>query len=132
MSVRYLLDTDAVVDVLRGRHCVAERLAEESPDDVAISSMTLAELWYGARCAQSPEKSELAVRRFVEIVRVLPFGRGAAAAHGRIRYATRQKTIGPNDLVIAATALHAGATVVTGNAREFNRVPDLTIDNWRQ
>jgi len=132
MSLRYLLDTDTVVDVLRGRHRVAERLAQESPDDVAISAMTLAELLYGARCAQQPEKSELAVRRFAEVVRVLPFGRGAAALHGRIRYDTRRKTIGPNDLVIAATALHAGAAVVTGNLREFARVPELTVENWRQ
>lgn len=131
MSLRYLLDTDAVVDVLRGRHRVAERLAAESPDDVAMSAMTLAELLYGSRCSQHPDKSELAVRRFAEIVRVIPFGRGAAAVHGRIRFETRTKTIGPNDLVIAATALHAGATIVTGNVREFGRVPGLNVENWR-
>ena len=131
MSVRYVLDTDAVVDVLRGRHRVASRLRDIAPEDVAISSMTLAELLYGALCAGDPARSELAVRRFVEVVRVLAFGRAAAAIHGRIRHGTRQKTIGPNDLVIAATALAAGAAVVTANRREFDRVPGLLVEDWR-
>ena len=131
MSVRYVLDTDAVVDVLRGRHRVAERLAQESPEDVGVAAMTLAELLYGAHCAPDPARSELKVRRFIEVVRVLPFGRAAADVHGRIRFATRQRTIGPNDLVIAATALASRATIVTGNTREFERVPELAVENWR-
>jgi tRNA(fMet)-specific endonuclease VapC len=131
MSVRYLLDTDAVVDVLRGRHRVAARLAELSPDDVAIASMTLAELLYGARCSRDPRASRLVVRRFTEVVSVLPFGRRAAAAHAGARDATRHRTIGPNDLVIAATALAAKATVVTANVREFARVPELAVESWR-
>lgn len=126
-----MLDTDAVVDVLRGRHRVADRLAEESPEDVAVTAMTLAELLYGAHCASDPAKSELAVRRFVEVVRVLPFAQAAAAAHARLRYALRHKQIGPDDLVIASTTLAAGATVVTGNEREFSRVPGLSVVNWR-
>lgn len=131
MSVRYVLDTDAVVDVLRGRHRVAERLAQESPEDVGVAAMSLAELLYGAHCAHDPARSELKVRRFIEVVRVLPFGRAAADVHGRIRFATRQRMIGPNDLVIAATALAARATIVTGNTREFERVPELAVENWR-
>jgi len=131
MSIRYVLDTDAVIDVLRGRHRVAARLAELSPDDVAIASMTLAELTYGALCSHDPRASRLAVRRFVEVVTVLPFGRRAAAAHARARHATRQRNIGPNDLVIAATALASEAAVVTGNVREFSRVPGLAVESWR-
>ena len=131
MSIRYVLDTDAVVDVLRARHRVAARLSEISPEEVAISSMTLAELLYGALCASNPTASELAVRRFIEVIRILAFGRAAASIHGRIRHATRQKTIGPNDLVIAATALAAGAVLVTANRREFDRVPGLVVEDWR-
>jgi len=120
MSIRYVLDTDAVVDVLRGRHGVAARLAEQSPDDVAVTSMTLAELLYGARCSHDPAKAELAVRRFVEVVRVLPFTRRAAGIHARIRHAASHKTVGPNDLVIAATTLAAGtAAIVSANQREL-------------
>lgn len=131
MSVRYLLDTDAVVDVLRGRHRVASRLARESPDDVAVSSMTAAELLYGACCSHDPARTEQQVHRFLEVVRQIPFGRNAAAIHAKLRFAARQRTVGPNDLVIAATAVSLGATVVTGNTREFERVEGLVVENWR-
>ena len=131
MSVRYLLDTDAVVDVLRGRHRVAQRLAQVSPEDVGVSAMTLAELLYGSCCSADSERSEREVRRFVEAIRIIPFGRNASAAHAQIRFALRQRNIGPNDLVIAATALSARATVVTANVREFSRVDGLSTEDWR-
>jgi tRNA(fMet)-specific endonuclease VapC len=129
--VRYLLDTDAVVDVLRGRHRVASRLARESPDDIAVSSMTVAELLYGACCSRDPVHTEHQVQRFLDVVRQIPFGRHAASIHARMRFALRQKTVGPNDLVIAATAAALHATVVTANAREFARIEGLSVENWR-
>jgi tRNA(fMet)-specific endonuclease VapC len=131
VSVRYLLDTDAVVDVLRGRHRVAERLAQVSPEDVGVSAMTLAELLYGSCCSSDAARSEREVRRFVEAIRVIPFGRNAAAAHAQIGYALRQRNIGLNDLVIAATAVSAHATIVTANLGEFSRVDGLSVQNWR-
>jgi len=131
VSVDYLLDTDAVVDVLRGRHGVARRLAQVSPDDVAVSAMTVAELLYGSLRSSDPERSGREVRRFLDAVRTIPFGRAAAAAHSRIRHTLRKQNIGPNDLVIAATALSAKATVVTANVREFSRVDGLAVESWR-
>jgi tRNA(fMet)-specific endonuclease VapC len=131
VSVGYQLDTDAVVDVLRGRHGVAQRLSQLSPDDVAVSAMTVAELLYGSLCSSDPERSEREVRRFLEVVRTIPFGRAAAATHSRIRHTLRTQNIGPNDLVIAATALSAKATVVTANLREFSRVEGLAVESWR-
>jgi tRNA(fMet)-specific endonuclease VapC len=131
LSVAYLLDTDAVVDVLRGRHDVARRLGEISPEDVAVSAMTVAELLYGSQSSADPERSEREVRRFLEVVRTIPFGRAAAATHARIRFKLRKQTIGPNDLVIAATALSAKATVITANVREFSRVEGLAVESWR-
>jgi tRNA(fMet)-specific endonuclease VapC len=131
VSTRYLLDTDAVVDVLRGRHHVASRLARESPDDVAVSSTTVAELLYGACCSHDPVTSEHQVRRFLDVVRQIPFGRHAAAVHARMRYAARRQNVGPYDLVIAATAASVNATVVTANTREFERIDGLSVENWR-
>jgi tRNA(fMet)-specific endonuclease VapC len=131
VSLAYLLDTDAVVAILSGRHRVAERVAQLSPEDVGVSSMTVAELLYGSMCSKDPARAEREVRRFVEVVRIVPFGRAAAAAHSRIRYGLRQQNIGANDLVIAATALTTRATVVTANVREFARVEGLAVENWR-
>jgi tRNA(fMet)-specific endonuclease VapC len=131
VSIEYLLDTDTVVDILRGRHGVARRLGQMSPDDVGVSSMTVAELLYGCLCSANPERSEREVRRFLDIVRILPFGRAAAAAHSRIRHSLRKQNIGPNDLVIAATAVSSKATIVTANVREFSRVEGLAVESWR-
>lgn len=131
MSPRYVLDTDVVVDVLRGRRDVTERLMAVSPDDVAVTSMTYAELMYGAAASADPAGNGAEVERLLGEIRVLPFGRHAAAAHARIRWAVRATPVGPSDLVIAATAVAAGATLVTSNVREFERVPELVMERWR-
>lgn len=131
MTGRFVLDTDVVVDVLRGRQEVIARLAAVSPDDVAVTTMTLAELLYGAAVSSNSERNAQEVERFVSRVRVLSFSREAAVRHAIVRRALRGQPIGPNDLVVAATALLAGATLVTSNTGEFSRVPGLAIENWR-
>lgn len=129
--MRYLLDTDAVVDVLRRRHGVAERLAAVSPDDVRVSAMTAAELTFGALNSSDPARNRAQTEAFLAQVAVSAFGARAAAEHARIRHALRAAPIGPSDLVIAATASATGTTLVTANTREFGRVPGLAVENWR-
>lgn len=131
MTGRFVLDTDVVVDVLRGRQEVIARLAAVSPDDVAVTTMTLAELLYGAAVSSNSERNAQEIERFVSRLRVLSFSREAAMRHAIVRSALRAHPIGPNDLVVAATALVAGATLVTSNTGEFSRVPGLAIENWR-
>lgn len=127
-----VLDTDVVVDVLRGRKDVITRLAEYRPIDVAVSAMTLAELLYGAQASAHEAKNRGEVIRFIAQVHVLAFGRRTADVHARLRWQLRRQPIGPNDLVIAATALLMRATLVTGNAREFERVDGLRVETWRE
>jgi tRNA(fMet)-specific endonuclease VapC len=131
VSGRYLLDTDTIVDVLRGRQPVAARLGELSPDDVRVSAMSVAELYYGALNSSAPERNRAEVDRLLGEIAVLRFGREAAAEHARIRHALRARPIGAGDMIIAATALAAGAVVVAANVKEFGRVPGLDVENWR-
>lgn len=130
MNGRFVLDTDTVVDLLRGGQAVAEKLAALSPDDVAVASMTVAELHYGATASANPVRNRTEVERFLREVRVLTFGNRAATVHAELRWALRARPIGPNDLVIAATAVSVGATLVTRNTREFGRVPGLSVESW--
>ena len=130
MTADVVLHTDVVIEALRGRRAVLDRLSEVSPDDVAVASMTVAELLYGAAVSGYPDRNEGEIRRFLREIRVLPFGVRAAVQHSELRRALRAQPIGPNDLVIAATALSAGATLVTGNVREFGRVPGLRTESW--
>lgn len=126
-----VLDTDAVVDVLRRRPEVVSRLARTSPDNVGVTSMTVAELLYGASASRDPARNRAEVFRLLSEVQILPFGRRAAMLHAELRWRLRKQPIGPNDMVIAATTLAAGAALVTANTREFARIEELHLENWR-
>ena len=126
----YLLDTDTCVWVLRGREPVSSRVEAESPSDMFVASMTVAELWYGAIRGTNPHAFD-AIQGFLSAgVGVLPFDEDAARRHAEIRNATRAQPIGPRDLVIASVAVARGLTVVTSNVREFGRVPGLPHVDW--
>ena len=129
----YLLDTNACIQFLRDPGSgVARRLALVSSREVALCTVVKAELYYGAQRSADPNRSMQVLRAFFDSLTSLPFDDSAAEIYGRIRaYLARQGAlIGPNDLLIASTALAYGATLVTHNVREFERVPDLQIEDW--
>ena len=127
----YLLDTDTVSFALRGQGNVAVRLLEHRPADVCISSITLAELCYGADLRRSRKLHGL-IDTFAQQVAVASFDRDAADRFGAVASSlTRKGTpIGAYDTLIAAHALALGLTLVTNNARHFAKVPGLKTENW--
>lgn len=126
----WLLDTDTCVDALRHRPSVLRRLDRLSPDDVAVASMTEAELWYGAWRSRDPAGSRQSVAAFLAPLTRLPFDSEAAERHAELRFALRAQPIGERDLVIASVAVAQGLALVTHNTREFSRVPGLTVEEW--
>ena len=127
----WLLDTNVLIHAVRGRPPgVRAHLREQSPDDVAVSSITIAELWYGAEKSSSPARRREAWKAVIEPFQVLPFDREAAEHHARIRHHLRHRPIGERDLLIAAIALAHDLTLVTHNAAEFSRVPRLRVEDW--
>jgi len=129
----YLLDTNACIQFLRAPDsAVARRLAAVPLGEVALCTVVKAELYYGARRSTDPDRSIQILEVFFGNLVSLPFDDLAAEVYGRIRaYLAQQGAlIGPNDLLIAATALAYGATLVTHNTREFERVPELKIEDW--
>lgn len=127
------LDTSVVIDLLRGRdEALRQRFLAGSPVDYAVPEMTRAELLLGAALSRRPQENRLLLEQFLAPLRSLPFDARAAATWAEIR-ATLQNsgcTIGPNDLVIAATARAFGCTLLTRNAAEFQRVPGLAVEIW--
>lgn len=127
------LDTNVVIDLLRGKdEALALRYMNGRPSDYAIPEMVRAELLFGAELSARPQENRRSVEKFTAPLRLLPFS-GAAAAHwAEIRAALRKAgtSIGPNDLVIAATARAAGCALVTRNTIEFARVPALAVEEW--
>lgn len=133
--MKYMLDTNICIYAIKNRPPqVLRRFRENLERGLCISSVTLAELRYGAEKSAYPEKNASALLQFVSILEVLPFDESAAAEYGKIRAVLeRQGTpIGPLDTLIAAHAKAANMTLVTNNTREFMRVPDLLLENWAE
>lgn len=132
MSVRYLLDTNIVSDLVRnpqGR--AAAKIAEVGEDAVATSIIVAAELRYGALKKGSSRLAEQ-LDVILSAFEVLPFETPAEAAYASARVALEAAgtPIGGNDLLIAAQALALDLVVVTNNEREFARVRGLEVENW--
>lgn len=132
----YLLDTDIISHVLRRSpplHLIA-RIAATPLEAQFTSAITLGELYYGAyRLGKSASGLLGRLDQLLADERVvLPFDMAAARRYGELRadLEGRGTPIGDADLRIAAIALDRGLTVVTGNVRHFQRVPELTVENW--
>ena len=127
--MRYLVDTDWVIDHLHGRAQVVRRLEELAPDGIGLSILSLAELYEGVYSSTTPQDNENALQDFLGGVDVLTLDddicRIFAQERGRLRAAGM--LIGDFDLLIGATALHHGLTLLTNNRRHFERLTDLDI-----
>lgn len=130
--MRYLLDTNAVIDLMRLRDPLAARVQRAGPGPLAVSAITLAELWYGAARSRRPRRSRDDQDAALAPFRVLDFDAAAADryADARTHLAGTGQPIGDRDLMIAAIALANRATLVSGNVGEFQRVPGLRVEDW--
>lgn len=129
----YLLDTNICIYAMKKRPVeVYEHLRRVNIKHIAVSSITLAELEYGAAKSRQSEQSRQSLFTFLTPLEILPFDDRAAEAYGHLR-ATLEATgqpIGPMDTLIAAHALSQGRILVTNNEREFARVEGLRVVNW--
>ena len=127
-----LLDTDTCIGVLRQKPGMVQRLSQLPPADVAVSMVTVYELFCGVEKAQDPVRKHQKVERFISVIAELPLDRAAAQTAARIRgELERQDTpIGPYDLLIAGQALANGFTLVTNHTSEYQRVTGLSLESW--
>ncbi len=129
----YALDTNIIVDLLRGRDRALEnRYLSRMPRDYSVPEMVRAELLFGAEVSARREANKTAVLKFLEPLRLMAFEGAAVEHYAEIRAALEKKgmSIGPNDLVIASIARASGHTLVTRNTSEFTRVPSLAVEAW--
>ena len=133
MVIRYMLDTDSCIALIKNRPVsMRSRLSLLTPEEVGISSIVAAELWFGVANSQKRIKNEAALKDFLEFVTLLDWPCEASLLYGQVR-AQLQKLgtpIGATDLLIVSHALFIDTVLVTNNTREFERVPDLKIENW--
>ncbi|HUD91303.1 type II toxin-antitoxin system VapC family toxin [Sphingobium sp.] len=128
----FLLDTNILSDLIRQPDgMVAHAIADVGEDAVATSIIVAGELRYGAEKRGSPRlKSK--IEDLLSLIAVLPLKDDVDACYGRLRAELERRgmPIGANDMLIAAHALAIGATLVTDNIREFERVNGLQLVNW--
>ena len=129
--MKFLLDTCAVSDYLRGVDSVVQRIQKVRPSDVAICAVTVMELRYGATRRQSP-KLTASVEAFLNGIPILTFDAEAAERAGvvRAKMETQGLSIALADCQIAGTALAYDLTLVTHD-KDLMRVPDLKVVDWR-
>ena len=130
--LRYLLDTNLCIRVLRDRPAGLRDRFNSEADGLCISTVVLYELLTGAAKSARPQHHRQAVEQFASRIAVLPFDSEAAdhAASIRASLERQRMAIGAFDLLIAGHARSRGLTVVTGNLQEFMRVDGLLCEDW--
>lgn len=130
--LKYLLDTNIVIYVLKRRPVEVLKIFNTNASRMAISSITLSELIYGAERSPNVDKNLEAIEEFISHLDVLSYDAKASQHYGQIKASLERKgeVIGENDIHIAAHAISQGLTLVTNNLREFKRVTNLALENW--
>lgn len=130
--LKYLLDTNIVIYVIKRRPLAALEIFNREQGRMAVSAITVAELVHGAEKSQFPARNLAVIEDFFSRLAILPYTPEAAWHYGSIRAALEREgqTIGVNDLHIAGHARSLGLTLVSNNLREFERVPGLLLENW--
>ena len=132
---KYILDTCTWIEFFHERNGVKEHVNEMDPDQVFASEITLAELTYGAMNSgdyESHIKEPEWLEQYITIYDIS----NVFEEYGRIRCALKKikkdldREVGQFDMLIGATALHYGLTVVTDNIKDFSLMPGVKCENW--
>lgn len=130
--LKYLLDTNIVIYVVKRRPLELLAQFNANAGRMAISAITLSELYHGAEKSAKVSQNLEVIEEFASLLEVLPYTAKASQHYGAIRSDLEKagQTIGVNDLHIAAHARSEGLVVVTNNLSEFARLPGLMVENW--
>ena len=131
--MNYLLDTNICIYIIKKKPAVVlKRVQAKPPGEIAISTITVAELEYGIARSRYPDRNRIALLEFLFPFTILDFDPKAAMAYGQIRSLLESKgrPIGPMDLLLAAQAKAHHLVLVTNNEKEFKRIEGLRIENW--
>ena len=127
--MKYLIDTDWIIDHLNGIEKVKKKLEELAPEGLALSIVSLAELYEGVFYSRNPQKSERTLKEFLTGIPILGIEEAVCKIFGKERGRLRKegKIIGDIDLLIASTCLRSNLTLLTNNVAHFERIKNLKI-----
>ncbi|MBA1202973.1 tRNA(fMet)-specific endonuclease VapC [Pseudomonas capeferrum] len=130
--LRYMLDTNICIFTIKNKPQIMREAFNRYCGQLAISSVTLMELMFGAEKSAAPQRNLAIVEGFAVRLEVLDYDSQAAVHSGQLRAELGRAgtPIGPYDQMIAGHARALGLVLVTHNMREFERVPGLRLENW--
>lgn len=131
--MRVLLDTNICIYMIRNKPPeVSKHFEQFVLGDIAISSLTVAELQYGVEKSAAKKRNSLALEAFLLPLEITPFDMDSALVYGKIRAELERqgKPIGGMDMLIAAQAIAQNVTLITHNLKEFPRIPNLKCETW--
>ena len=122
--MKYLIDTDWTIHYLNGKRSIVDQLTALRKEGLAISVISLAEVYEGVYYSLDPKSSQEGLNNFLKLVSILPDSDEIAKIFGKVRGGLRKKgeLIDNFDLMIASTAIHHNLTVLTNNRKHFERV----------
>ena len=129
----YLLDTNICIYIINKKPKIAvAKIKKHKPHEIKLSAVSIGELEYGAAKSSNREKNRNALIQFASAFDILPFDDTDAEIYGLIRadLEKRGEIIGPYDMQIAAQAIARDLILVTNNTKEFERIPNMRIENW--
>ena len=132
--MKYLLDTNICIYIIKKQYPeVVAKLVKTGFENIAISSITLAEMEFGAANSNRSFEAQAALLEFILPFEILDFNSDAASCYGKIRKELKDKgqPISDMDLLIASIAMTNNLTLVTNNEKEFRRIPELKVENWK-
>jgi len=133
--MKFLLDTNICIYIIKRKpENVIKKFGNYKPGLIALSNITVAELYYGAYKSSRPDENIVALQEFMLPLLVLDFDKKDAIVYGKIRTELEMMglPIGAMDLLIGSQAVSRGLILITNNEKEFSRIKDLHIENWKK
>ena len=128
-----MLDTNICIYIIKNKPLnVRKKLESYDFGEIAISSITVSELYYGAYKSSKQEQNLLGLNNFLSPFNIIEFDIECALAYGKVRAELENKgqIIGSMDMLIASCSLAKNFTLITNNLKEFKRIKGLKVENW--
>lgn len=132
--MQYLLDTDTCIYWLNGKNSVKNKLLTIGFPEISICVITVSELYFGAYNSSKIEQNLITVESFIQSISILPLSNKTLKQFGQLKAKLRKAgtPVADFDLLIANVAITENLILVTNNIRHYERIPNLTLDNWNQ
>jgi tRNA(fMet)-specific endonuclease VapC len=131
--VKHVLDTDTIIYFLKGDRDIVSRVLSVPPESLYTTIINYAELMFGAYNSLKLKENLSKVKGFLSKIKILGFDEASGETFGKLKATLRKKglSIADLDLMIASICIVNDGTLITNNIRDFGKIKELRIENWK-